>query len=116
MTTMERLRDIAVPHFRDLLEEAYAAYPDAPGAASALAIGAALSCWIEQQPTPQLCVGTEQNAAPGRGPRSLAAGNPLMVEHYTEAEIQKLQGDFKRRSQQGGKALRDMPLNMSISC
>ena len=34
-----------------------------------------------------------------------------MVEHYTEAEIQKLQGDFKRRSQQGGKALRDMPLN-----
>ena len=51
MTAMERLRDIAVPHFRDLLEEAYAAYPDAPGEASALAIGAALSCWIEQQPT-----------------------------------------------------------------
>jgi hypothetical protein len=34
-----------------------------------------------------------------------------MVEHYTEAEIQKLQRDFKRRSQQVGKALRDMPLN-----
>jgi hypothetical protein len=50
MTSMERLRDIAAPHFRDLLEEVYATYPDTPGAASALATGAAFGCWIEQQP------------------------------------------------------------------
>jgi hypothetical protein len=41
MTSMERLRDIAVPHFRDLLEEVYATYPDTLGAASAPATGAA---------------------------------------------------------------------------
>jgi hypothetical protein len=38
-------------HYLALLALPGKAYPDAPGAASALAIGAALSCWIEQQPT-----------------------------------------------------------------
>ena len=34
-----------------------------------------------------------------------------MVDHYTEAEKARLQRDFKRRSQQVGKALRDLPLD-----
>jgi hypothetical protein len=51
-TTTKRLRDMALPYFHSLLEEVYDAYCETPGAASALAIGAALGCWIGQQPDP----------------------------------------------------------------
>jgi hypothetical protein len=51
-TTAKRLRDMVLPYFQSLLEEVYDAYSETPEAASAQAIGAALGCWIDQQPDP----------------------------------------------------------------